>query len=319
MEKFKRKGIRWLKLRYNILTYHIGEGISNLFKNKKSTFASLIIMMATMLMFGIFFIIGQNVNHIMETIEEEQGMQVFIIREADNKEVQEIRDIISTIDGVSSATIYTKQDALDELKVKWKDNEELLTTYEGENNIFPDSVIVKLNDLEKSAEVQEKINQITINGESYIDSILTRDRTINALINIANGIKIVTGILLLLLIAISIFIISNTIKLTVHARRKEISIMKYVGATNSFIRWPFIVEGIIIGIISALLTILIIYGGYTLVYGKIATALTKINVTTVSLLTFKDLYSLILIVYLGLGIGIGVLGSSISMKRYLEV
>lgn len=305
-------------MRYNILTYHIGEGIRNLFKNKKSTVASLCIMMATMLMFGIFFIIGENINHIMKTIEEEQGMQVFIIEEADSKEVQEVRDMISSIDGVASATIYTKQDALDEMKVKLKDNQEVLAGYDGDNNIFPDSVIVKLTDLEKSAEVQEKIYQIQINGKNYIDEIRSSDKTINALINIANGIKIVTGVLLVLLIAISIFIISNTIKLTVHARRKEISIMKYVGATNSFIRWPFIVEGIIIGIISALLTILIIYGGYTFIISKILGVFNSIQVN-VSLLTFKDMYQMILIVYMALGIGIGVLGSSISMRKYLEV
>lgn len=305
-------------MRYNILTYHIGEGIRNLFKNKKSTIASLCIMMATMLMFGIFFIIGQNINHIMKTIEEDQGIQVFIVEDADSKEVQEIRDIISQIDGVASATIYTKQDALDQMKTKLKENEELLEGYEGDNNIFPDSVIVKLTDLEKSASVQEKINQITVNGENYIDSIQSSDKTINALINIANGIKIVTGVLLILLIAISIFIISNTIKLTVHARRKEISIMKYVGATNAFIRWPFIVEGIIIGIISALLTLLLIYGGYTLVISKIVGVFSSIQVN-ISLLTFKDLYQLILVVYMILGIGIGALGSSISMKKYLDV
>ncbi len=305
-------------MRYNILTYHIGEGIRNLFKNKKSTVASLCIMMATMLMFGIFFIIGENINHIMKTIEEEQGMQVFIIEEADSKEVQEVRDMISSIDGVASATIYTKQDALDEMKVKLKDKQEVLAGYDGDNNIFPDSVIVKLTDLEKSAEVQEKIYQIQINGKNYIDEIRSSDKTINALINIANGIKIVTGVLLVLLIAISVFIISNTIKLTVHARRKEISIMKYVGATNSFIRWPFIVEGIIIGIISALLTILIIYGGYTFIISKILGVFNSIQVN-VSLLTFKDMYQMILIVYMALGIGIGVLGSSISMRKYLEV
>ena len=305
-------------MRYNILTYHIGEGIRNLFKNKKSTVASLCIMMATMLMFGIFFIIGENINHIMKTIEEEQGMQVFIIEEADSKEVQEVRDMISSIDGVASATIYTKQDALDEMKVKLKDNQEVLAGYDGDNNIFPDSVIVKLTDLEKSAEVQEKIYQIQINGKNYIDEIRSSDKTINALINIANGIKIVTGVLLVLLIEISVFIISNTIKLTVHARRKEISIMKYVGATNSFIRWPFIVEGIIIGIISALLTILIIYGGYTFIISKILGVFNSIQVN-VSLLTFKDMYQMILIVYMALGIGIGVLGSSISMRKYLEV
>ena len=177
-------------MRYNILTYHIGEGIRNLFKNKKSTIASLCIMTATMLMFGIFFIIGQNINHIMKIIEEDQGIKAFIIDGADFKEVQEVRDIISQIDGVASATICTKQDALDEMKMKFKDNEDLLEGYEGDNNIFPDSVMVKLSDLEKNASVQEKIKQITINGENYIDSIQSSDKTINALNTIDYSIEI---------------------------------------------------------------------------------------------------------------------------------
>ena len=304
-------------MRYNILTYHIGEGIRNLFKNKKSTIASLCIMMATMLMFGIFFIIGENINHIMETIEEDQGMQVFIIDEASSKEVQEVRDMISTIDGVASATIHTRQDALDEMKVKWKDNQDLLEAYE-DNNIFPDSVIVKLTDLEKSAEVQEKIKEIKINDKNYVDSIQSSDKTINALISIANGIKIVTGVLLILLIAISVFIISNTIKLTVHARRKEISIMKYVGATNSFIRWPFIVEGIIIGILSSIISIIIVGGTYNIITTKMAES-DFVRVMGMNLVGLNEMLTSIILVYLILGIGIGTVGSVVSMRKYLKV
>ena len=303
-------------MRYNILTYHIGEGIRNLFKNKKSTISSLVIMMATMLMFGVFFIIGQNVNYIMKTIEEDQGMQVFIIKDANIEEVEEIKGMISNIDGVATTEIFTKQDAFDQMKAKFKDHADVIDGYGVD--IFPDSIIVKLTDLEKSAEVQEQIKQIKINDKDYIDEIRSSDKTINALINIANGVKIITGVLLILLVAISVFIISNTIKLTVHARRKEISIMKYVGATNSFIRWPFIVEGIIIGILSAIFTILVIYGGYTIIIQKIIQSMAQAHIS-VSLLSFNDLYKTILIVYFGLGIGIGIVGSSISMRKYLEV
>ena len=303
-------------MRYNILTYHIGEGIRNLFKNKKSTISSLVIMMATMLMFGVFFIIGQNVNYIMKTIEEDQGMQVFIIKDANIEEVEEIKGMISNIDGVATTEIFTKQDAFDQMKARVKAHADVIDGYGVD--IFPDSIIVKLTDLEKSAEVQEQIKQIKINDKDYIDEIRSSDKTINALINIANGVKIITGVLLILLVAISVFIISNTIKLTVHARRKEISIMKYVGATNSFIRWPFIVEGIIIGILSAIFTILVIYGGYTVIIQKIIQSMAQAHIS-VSLLSFNDLYKTILIVYFGLGIGIGIVGSSISMRKYLEV
>lgn len=305
-------------VRYNILSYHIGEGIKNVFKNKKSTVASIGIMVATMFMFGVFFVIGQNINSIMNTIEEEQGIQVFIINEATEDEVEDVRYLISTIDGVASAEIFTKQQALDQMKDRLKDNKDLLKGYEGDNNIFADSVVVKLKDLEKSAEVQEQINKIEINGQKYVKKITSSDDTINALINIANGIRLVTGVILVLLIAISIFIISNTIKLTVHARRKEISIMKYVGATNSFIRSPFVVEGVIIGIISGLFTMLIIAGGYHLVATKIIKVFAELNLG-ISLLQFNDMALLILIVYMVLGIGIGVIGSMISMKKYLEV
>lgn len=305
-------------MRYNILTYHIGEGIRNLFKNKKSTMASLCIMMATMLMFGIFFIIGQNVNNVMKTIEEEQGLQVFIIDEADSSEVQQVRDMILSIDGVSSAQIYTRQDALDKMKERMKNHADLLSVYEGDENIFPDSVIVKLSNLERSAEVQEKIRQITIDGKSYIDDILNSDKTVNALISIANGIKIVTGVLLILLIAISVFIISNTIKLTVHARRKEISIMKYVGATNSFVRTPFVIEGILIGIMSSFLSVVLVGGIYNWCANKMRLSETIQNIN-VDILSFNELFTQIIIVYVILGVGIGIIGSTISMRKYLDV
>ena len=121
-----------------------------------------------------------------------------------------------------------------------------------------------------------------------------------------------------MLVIISIFIISNTIKLAVHARRKEISIMKYVGATDGFIRWPFIVEGIIIGLLAATLSLLIIGAVYYAGGNALANTvvLQKVGYT---LLSFSDMITLLVVVYLALGIGIGTLGSSISMRKYLKV
>ena len=133
-----------------------------------------------------------------------------------------------------------------------------------------------------------------------------------------DGIKIGSYVIIIALIAVSIFIISNTIKLTVYARRKEISIMKYVGATNSFIRWPFIVEGIIIGVIAAFITILVVGLLYNLATNGIVQTETfqRLNL---KLYTFADMFSLLIITYVILGAGIGIIGSSISMRKYLEV
>lgn len=299
-------------MKYNILSYLISEGFKNVLKNKKSTGASLVIMCATMIIFGVFFMIGENINHIMNELEMQQGMQVFIKDEASEKEISELEAKIKALNGVNKVDFVSKEDALNQMKEKVKDKQFLLSGYE-ENNPFPASYVVTLTDLKESSNVQNEINNF-----ENVKSIQSRGDTINALLNIANLVRIISGAILVLLVIISIFIISNTIKLTVHARRREISIMKYVGATNSFIRWPFIVEGILIGIISALVSIMLLGIAYNLISQKIiASAIT--NVININLLTFSDMFGLIIIVYLILGIGIGTLGSVISMRKYLDV
>lgn len=306
-------------MRYNVITYLLGEGIRNVFKNKKSTSASIIIMSLTMLIFGVFFVITQNINSIMQQIESEQGIEVFLY-DISEDQTKALEDYIRNIDGINTVEYKSKEDALNQLKSQFKDREDLLSGYD-ENNIFPASYVVTLTDLTKNNEVKQKIEEYDKDKpdtEKVIKKITSSDETITTLINLANGIRIITGVILVILIIISIFIISNTIKLTVHARRKEISIMKYVGATNSFIRWPFIVEGIIIGVISGAISIIILGINYNLIANKILES-QVVSAMNINLLTFADMFGLIVLVYTILGVGIGVLGSCISMRRYLKV
>jgi hypothetical protein len=306
-------------VRYNVITYLLGEGIRNVFKNKKSTSASIIIMSLTMLIFGVFFVITQNINSIMKQIESEQGIEVFLY-DISEDQTKALEDYIRNIDGINTVEYKSKEDALNQLKSQFKDREDLLSGYD-ENNIFPASYVVTLTDLTKNNEVKQKIEEYDKDKpdtEKVIKKITSSDETITTLINLANGIRIITGVILVILIIISIFIISNTIKLTVHARRKEISIMKYVGATNSFIRWPFIVEGIIIGIISGAISIIILGINYNLIANKILES-QVVSAMSINLLTFADMFGLIVLVYTILGVGIGILGSCISMRRYLKV
>lgn len=299
-------------MRYNIFTYLFGEGFRNVFKNKKSTAASLMIMCATMIIFGVFFVIGENINHFVREVELVQGIQVFINNDATDEQIEEVGNQIRTLDGVNKTEFVSKEAALNQMKEKFKDKEYLLEGYE-DNNIFPASYIVTLTDLNLSKDVQDKISQI-----ENVKKITSRDETVSTLIKLANGIRIITGIILILLIVISVFIIANTIKLTVHARRKEISIMKYVGATNSFIRCPFIVEGMIIGIFAGILSLVIIGGAYNLIAQKLVES-NFMQVINMSLVSFSDMFALIVSIYLLLGIGIGAVGSSISMRKYLKV
>ena len=300
-------------MRYNVLSYLIGEGFRNFFKNKKSTGASLMIMCATMLIFGLFFLIGQNVNYMLKEIESEQGMQVFMIKDATEEQIKTLGEQIQDLDYVAKTEFVSKEEAYNIMKEKYSEYSRFLEGYTVEKNPFKVSYVVTLTDLEKSEEVRTQIEQL-----ENVNNIEMRDRTINALVSIANGVRWVSLGILILLIVISIFIIANTIKLTVHARRKEISIMKYVGATNGFIRWPFIIEGIIIGVVSAMISILVLGLGYNFVINKImeSSVTSMINIT---LLPFAEIFELVIVVYLGLGIGIGALGSIISMRKYLEV
>lgn len=296
-------------MKYSMIGYLIGEGFKNFFKNKKSTAACLAIMCATMLIFGIFFIIGKNISNAITQIEAAQAIEVFIKDEASEEQIEELGKKINAIDGVNSITFKSKEQALNQMKETLKDKQYLLEGLD----IFPASYVVKLTDLTLSSSVQEQISKL-----DYVKTITSRDDTMNTLVAIGNGINIVTAVVLVLLVLISIFIIANTIKLTVHARRKEISIMKYIGATNGFIRAPFIVEGIIIGTIASMLSVLLIGLAYNTISSKIlSSSLSK--VIQFNLLSFNDLFNLIIIVYLALGIGVGILGSAMSMRKYLKV
>lgn len=299
-------------MRYNVIGYLLGEGFHNVMKNKKSTGASLMIMCATMLIFGLFFLVGENVNHMMREIESEQGMQVFMYKDATEEQIQKLQEDINGLEDVAKVTHITKEDGLKSIMENWGENAKLLEGYI-EDNPLGDSFVVTLTNLEKSEEVKAQIEEF-----ENVKTIEVRDKTINALISVANGVRIISGVILVLLVIISVFIIANTIKLTVHARRKEISIMKYVGATNGFIRWPFVVEGIIIGILAALLSILILGVSYNFIIEKI-TSSDVVNTIGLNLLTFSDVFGLVITVYLMLGIGIGTIGSIISMRKYLEV
>ena len=298
-------------MKYNRLGYLIGEGLSNVFKNKKSTVASIVIMCATMIIFGLFLIIGENVNHFVDNLKLQQGFQVFMKEDATQEEMDKVKEDIRALDGISTIEFVSKEQGLNTMKEKLKDEKGVLDGFNVQK--IKASYIVKVTDLERSKTIQSEVEKI-----NNVVKITNSNETAMKLISIAKVIRIATGIILLLLIIISTFIISNTIKLTVHSRRKEISIMKYVGATNNFIRWPFIVEGIIIGVVAALISIMLLGVLYNVVSNKIL-SIAGSNIINISLLTFSDMFTLIIVVYLALGIGIGTLGSMISMRKYLDV
>ena len=298
-------------MRYSVIGYFLSEGFRNVFKNKKSTISCLGVMCVTMLMFGVFFSIGKNITHMVENVEDSQAIRVFFKNDATEEEISEMKEKIMAINGVATAERRTKEDAFNEAKKYLDGHTSLMDGMEPD--FFSDSYIVTLSDLDLNESVQAEMQKLP-----HFKRIASSNQTISALSTIGKWIRIVTGTILVILILISIFIIANTIKLTVHARRKEISIMKYVGATNSFIRWPFIVEGIIIGLMSGAISLALVASLY-MVISQNTTFVGFLSNLGLRLLDFSDMFNLILIIYLVLGVGIGVLGSSLSMRKYLKV
>lgn len=310
-------------MRYNVLSYLIGDGIKNITKNKKSTVSAIIIMIVTMLTVGICFVIGENVNAILGKMEEEYPLEIYLKDNITVSEKEKLENEIRNIEYVNpNITYITKEEAYHKALEKVGNDTVMIAGYNENNHPFPPSFIITFTNLEKVDEVANQIEALeNVTGTTRDDqkdntqSLTKLDRNVNIALVVIGG----------LLIIFSIIIIGNTIKLTVHARRKEISIMKYVGATNNFIRAPFIVEGIIIGLISSLISLLALAGLYVWVKNNIIgngleSWLNKLGVSSgLKLLEFNQMFSQIAIIFLVMGIGIGVFGSVRSMRKYLKV
>ena len=307
-------------MNYNIVSYLIGEGFKNVLKNKKSTFAAFFIMFATMITVGLGLAGASNLTSIINQLESDFPINVYIDDTASQDDIKNMEEQIKSLDYVNSVTYTSKEQALKNEKENLGDTANVvLNSYTESNNPFPASFTVTLTDLEKSSEVipiLQQLENVKKDKSTGNPCVVTKQDTINGLNKAKKVIRIIFFVVGVLLIVISTVIISNTIKLTVHASRREISIMKYVGATNNFIRAPFIVEGIVIGVVAVAVSLLVSGSVYELIYNSLNSMISTKNY---QLLLFKDIFYEILLVFAVLGIGIGVLGSSLSMKKYLKV
>jgi cell division transport system permease protein len=288
----------------------IRQTFSQIARNVNMTVASLFSITAILLILGIFFIILVNINNISDSVKENFGeVQINLLDETTEEQAQAMMAELETMDGVESVAYYTKDEALANWKKKWGDNADLLDKLEV--NPLPNGIVVTIPDIEKAGKVVKKAQ-----GMSGIDDINYAQDTADKLIRISNYIQIGALILIAALLAISIVVVSNTIKLTVLAREREITIMKYVGATNWFIRAPFLLEGIIIGLVSSGISGIIIAVIYNRVIANFGLDFTLLMST--GFVAEEFLVKNLIIIYVALGVSIGACGSIISMRRFLD-
>ena len=291
-------------------TYLIKEGYENLKKHGSKTFSTMLIICATMLVLGIFMILFTNVNKNVETVKVEQGIQAFIEDTATDADIEYIKDAIKKIDGVGEIRYISKDEAYEDAKNVFKDQEYFLEGLD-KVQIFPASYVVKFADIEKANNIKSQIEKI-----DGIYKVKYNSSTINAVISISKIANIFLLGIGVVLLVVSIFIISNTIKLAVYSNKREIFIMRYIGATNKFIKKPFVIEGAIMGIVSALISFMLISIAYVVIYARIPKVGSSLGVF--GFIPYSSLGWMILVIYIVLGLFIGILGSSISIKKYLK-
>ncbi len=294
----------------NLFKHYIIDAIKSLRRNKTISLASSVTVTATLFIMGIFLILMQNVNIGMSNVQSQIEIKAFLEENINSTQQENIGQELKKISGVKEIQFEDKADALKKFTEQISENDSsLLNGYGDSHNPLPNSYIIKLEDPQVSEQVISQIK--TMQG---IESIGNDKEFTDKIISISKSVKWFGIVLFILMVSISIFLISNTIKLTIYSRRKEIGIMKFVGATDWFIRWPFIIEGAVIGLIGAISANILLYYVYKLVFVKINENLLLVNLLSPSYITQTLQWQFILV-----GILIGGLGSSWSLFKFLKV
>lgn len=289
----------------------VKQGFVGLWRNRMMSMASISSVTAALLILGIVLILILNINNITLTAQQQfDEIQIYLEDEMDQAEIDKLGEVISSFDGVASLRFQSREQALEIMKEKFGDEGYILDGLE--TNPLPDSYIIQLSKIDNAEAVVERLR-----GLNGIEDIKYYRDIVEKLMSVANFVRYGGLIIIAVLMFISVFIISNTVKITVAARKREINIMKYVGATNGFIRGPFIVEGILLGLIGAAISILAITHGYKYLFTSINDRLYVLF--TVYMVPHYSLFNDIVIIFTAIGVGIGILGSVLSLRRFLNV
>lgn len=298
-------------MRFRVFKNIMKQGFQGMWRNRSMGLASVSSISAVLIILGVVLILILTINNIvLETKTKFDEIQIYLEDDLSNGDYDRIENAIRDMEGVLSLVFVSKEQGLEIMKEGWEEEAYLL---EGlEENPLQDSYIIQLLDIKYAEGIVSKLRNI-----SGIEDVKYYQDIIDKLMLVANYIRFGGIIVIGALVLVSIFIISNTIKVTVTARRREINIMKYVGATNGYIRGPFIIEGILFGLIGAAISIFLIKFGYEYFFKSVNDRLYLLF--TVYLVPPSLLVKDIAIMFTAIGAGIGALGSLVSLKRFLNV
>ena len=299
-----------MMMKWHTIKYLCKEGILGLWKNRLMALASVGTIVLCLLILGMSYSIAQNINYVIHQIEKEMGIIAYVNDETEEERIKAIGTEIKKIGHVIEVNYVSKEDALKNFASS-QENDELFETFRTDNPL-PASYEIKVDDLENQKDVVKTLTKIPELQVEYFE------HETNMFIQINQSIQLVSLIIIGCLIVIALLLITNTIKLTVYVRRREINIMKYIGATDAFIRLPFLIEGVLIGIIGCLIPTWLIHSGYRWLTEFMEASLGGL-LGGVSLQPTEVIMRGLLPIFIGLGIGIGMIGSAIAIRKHLKV
>lgn len=295
----------------NSLIYNIKQGFTQILRNRGMSVASIFSILAMLFILGIFFTIVVNLNLFTEIVKQDYDqVEAYLGDQVTVEQAEGIMSTLKSVEGVESVSYRSKDDAMNIMRQRWGESAYLLDSL-GDNPL-PASILVSVDSPESAKVVSEYVA-----GAEGVEDVQYFRETVEKLTKVTNFLQIGALVVMIFLIVVSVVVVSNTIKLTVFARAKEIKIMKYVGATNWFIRGPFMAEGIIIGILASLISTVLVSLLYARIVSGIGTQV--IAITSCPLISVSFMAVNMLIVFLALGVSIGAWGSIISMRKFLDV
>ncbi len=285
--------------------YLIKEGVKNVWNNRIMSIASVCVLISCLVLTGSAVLLSMNVARVVESVGDSNETTVYLKDDVSNVEAAYIGRDLEKLSNVSTVEFYSKEDAFKEYEDVL--GEEIFANLQGDDNPLPDAYHISMVDLSKYAQT---VSQITaIDG---VDSVSNRSEIAERLTSINNLVTTVSLWIILALTVISLFIVSNTIRMTMYSRRFEISIMKSVGATNSFVRIPFVIEGMLMGLISAVLSTGLLY----FLYNGIMEVIT--NIIPITPIPIQNVIAIVAGAFVIAGMLIGALGGFISIRKYLK-
>lgn len=290
------------------LKYLTHEGFRNVWVNRLMSLASVTVLMACLIIMGAGIMIYFNINNVVDKVQSQNVVMVYVADDASEDETTQIGTSLKGISNVESCEFVPKEVAFQE-QIQSMGGDAAL--FEGFDEIpLPDAYKVTVKDLSQFENTVSQIKQI-----NKVDSVRENSDLASKLLSLRHAVSIVSVGLVIMLFLVALFIISNTIRITMFSRKLEISIMKAVGATNWFIRWPFMIEGMILGTISGIVSLGVLWGLYAVAEKVFAQTLSLIGF---SLVPFSEYWWQILLVFVAIGLFTGGFGSLVSMAKYLR-